>query len=142
METPSGSGAFAPWPDEAAYDTWSTNPAEDDDEFSSMNTSVTYGASELPPGVVMTTKIPPEFDGRGSWFAYEELVYDWCDACTLDEEARGPALKNRLKGEAGIYKTTLDRNRLKAKDGVDYFIAALRPEFIKGVHNIFLFRLL
>ncbi len=43
------------------------------------------------PGV--TSKIPPAFDGRSSWFQYEELVDDWVDFATLPAEKHGPALR-------------------------------------------------
>ena len=43
-----------------------------------------------------TTKIPPQFTGRTSWFAYEEAIDDWCDITELDPQKRGPALKNNL----------------------------------------------
>ena len=33
-----------------------------------------------------TPKIPPGFDGRSSWFAFEEAVDDWIDTTTLDAE--------------------------------------------------------
>ena len=33
-----------------------------------------------------TPKIPPAFDGRSSWFAYEEAIDDWLDITTLDAE--------------------------------------------------------
>ena len=60
-----------------------------------------------------TTKIPPSFDGRISWFTFEEQVEDWLDVTELDGKLRGPALKKRLDGEAAMYKPMLDRERLK-----------------------------
>ena len=48
----------------------------------------------------MTTKIPPLFDGRTSWFKYEESVDDWLDLTVNEPEKRGPALKNRFVGDA------------------------------------------
>jgi hypothetical protein len=74
-----------------------------------------YASSGLQPGEIMNHKVPPAFDGRGSWFAYEELVMDWEDSCSLSEEHRGPAMKNRLYGEAIIFKPLLDREKLKDK---------------------------
>ena len=53
-----------------------------------------------------TTKIPPSYNGKTSWFAYEDAVYDWIDITELDEVKQGPALKNGLKDEAATYKTT------------------------------------
>ena len=54
------------------------------------------------PGLQSTPKIPPSFDGRSSWFAYEEAVDDWVDITTLDADKQGPSLKNRLVGDASV----------------------------------------
>ena len=89
----------------------------------------------------ITTKIPPSFDGRTSWFSYEEQVDDWVDLTTLDPEKHGPALKNRLLGEAAVYKPLLDRDTLKDPEkGVQYFKDTLRPHFVKGSQSVFLWR--
>ena len=89
----------------------------------------------------MTTTAPPSFDGRSSWFAFEDAVDDWCDVAELESENRGPALRNRLEGEAAIYKRLLDGDALKDKeDGVKYCQRFLRPYFVKGAVNIFLYR--
>ncbi|CAE7449626.1 RE1 [Symbiodinium natans] len=89
----------------------------------------------------VTTKVPPSYDGRSSWFAFEDAVDDWCDITELEPEKRGPALRNRLEGEAAIYKRLLDREALKNKeDGVRYFKRFLRPYFVKGAANVFLYR--
>ena len=39
-----------------------------------------------------------------SWFKYEELIEDWLDLTVLEETKRGPALKNRLVGNAEPYE--------------------------------------
>ena len=85
----------------------------------------------------LTTKIPPMFDGTTSWFQYEELIDDWLDLTTLDADKHGPALKNRLMGEAAVYKSLLDRDVLKTRDGVKHFKEVLRPNFVKGTQSIF-----
>ena len=36
-----------------------------------------------PQGLHFTQKVAPSFDGRISWFAYEEAIYDWLDITTL-----------------------------------------------------------
>ena len=54
----------------------------------------------------------------------------------LEVEKRGPALKNRLVGDAEMYKRPLDRESLRAADGVKYFRDTLRPHF----HSVFLWR--
>ena len=54
----------------------------------------------------ITTKIPPLFDGSTSW--YEELINDRLDLTVIEAETRGPAQKNRLVGDAEMYKGLLD----------------------------------
>ena len=137
MQSPNGSGADAPWPDEWNYDindeyygyTCTGGDAGEDfeDEEYSMATSHAM-AAELLPGQIMNTKVPPAFNGRGSWFAFEELVYDWLDITVLDKDKQGPALRNRLCDTAVSWKRLLDRERLKQETtGVEYFINFLRP---------------
>ena len=89
----------------------------------------------------VTTKVPPAYDGRSSWFAYEDAIDDWVDITELEPEKQGPALRNRLEGEAAIHKRLLDREKLKDKvTGVQYFKSYLRPLFVKGASNVFLYR--
>ena len=72
----------------------------------------------------------------------EELVNDWLDFTVVAEEQRGPWLRHRLAGEAIVYKPMMDREKLKDKEnGVQYFMDFLRPYFLKGVQNVFLYRL-
>ena len=82
----------------------------------------------------VTTKVPPSYDGRSSWFAYEDAIDDWCDVTELDVDKSGPALRNRLEGEAAIHKRLLDPN-----NRVKYFKSFLRPLFVKGAANVFLY---
>ena len=49
------------------------------------------------------------------WLAFQKAIDDWCDIPELDDENRGPALRNRVEGDAAIYKGILDRDLLKAK---------------------------
>ena len=89
----------------------------------------------------VTTKVPPAYDGRSSWFAYEDAIDDWMDITELEPEKQGPALRNRLAGEAAIHKRLLDREKLKDKvNGAQYFKSYLRPLFVKGASNVFLYR--
>ena len=48
----------------------------------------------------MTTKLAPAYDGRTSFFAFEDGMDDWRDITELEAEKRGPALRNRLEGDA------------------------------------------
>eukprot|EP00975_Prorocentrum_lima_P069313 12925632-Prorocentrum_lima.AAC.1 len=34
---------------------------------------IAFSSQELPLGAIMTSKIPPSFNGNMSWFAFEEL---------------------------------------------------------------------
>ena len=89
----------------------------------------------------MTTKVAPAYDGRTSFFAFEDAIDDWCDITELEPEKRGPALRNRLEGEAQQYKRLLDRDMLRdPNDGVNYFKRFLRSHFIKGAQNVSLYR--
>ena len=89
-----------------------------DDEWNGGPSAyIHYGGHQQPMNLYqqVTTKIPPLFNRTTSWFAYEEAIDDWCDITELDAEKRGPALRNRLEGEAAVYKTLLDRDRLREK---------------------------
>jgi len=100
-------------------------------------------ASHISPmiGSQVTTKIPPSYDGRRLWFTYEEEIDDWCDITELDADKRGPALRNRLDGEAAVYKSLLDRDALRDPNtGVEYFKRTMRPHFVKGASSVFLWR--
>ena len=84
------------------------------------------------PGLQATPKIPPSFDGRSSWFSYEEAVDDWVDITTLEQQKLGPSLKHRLVGDAAVYKPLLDRDLLRdPNNGVRYFTDTVRPHFVK-----------
>ena len=66
--------------------------------YSSVGRSAGYAEETL--NVSMTAKQPPSYDGRVSWFRYEELVDDWVTLTTIDASKRGPLLKSRLTGDA------------------------------------------
>ena len=108
--------------------------------------AVAEAYATVPAAAVMTyqqvtTKIPRPFAGNTTWFAYEEAIDDWVDVTELDAEKRGPALRNRLEGEAAVYKPLFDRDRLRnAATGVQYFKRTLRPHFVKGNQAVFLWR--
>ena len=53
-------------------------------------------------------------DGSTSWFKYDELIDDWLDLTVHEATKRGPALKNRLVGDAEMYKGLLNREYLRA----------------------------
>ena len=104
-----------------------------------------FSTQDLMPfvnrNVQVSTKVPPSYDGKTSYFAYEDLIDEWCDVTNLEKDKWGPALRNRLEGEAYTYKDVLDRDKLKDPvKGVKYFKKTLRPYFVKGAESIFLWR--
>ena len=48
-----------------------------------------------PQGLQFTPKVAPSFDGRTSWFAYEEAIYDWLDITTVAPDKWAPSLKSK-----------------------------------------------
>ena len=117
---------------------------EDPRAWASAPTSMPHGQAHQG---MLHPKHAPHFDGRSSWFKYEEVVYDWLDITTLDAEKIGPSLKNKLIGDAEILKNMLDGERLREPaDGgrvaAKYLMDTLRPNFIKGTTNVFMYRFL
>jgi len=126
-------------------DQYQTMWSFDDGDDGGAHPYEVLGAAEMMQftrqNIQVSTKVPPAFDGRTSWFAYEDLIDEWEDVTNLDQEKRGPALRNRLDGDAATYKNILDRELLKdPAKGVAYFKKTLRPHFVKGSQNVFLWR--
>ena len=90
-------------------------------------------------GSGITTKIPPLSNGSMSWLKYEELIDDWLDLTVLEAE-KNEALKNRLVGDAEMHNKLLDRELLKAAEGVKYFRDTMRPHFINRAQSVFIWR--
>ena len=87
----------------------------------------------------MTAKQPPSYDGKVSWFRYEELVDDWVTITTVEAAKRGPLLKSRLTGDAYMYKAVLQSDLLQDPDeGINYFKNTLKKYFLKGATNVYL----
>ena len=114
----------------------------DDYESYAMRQRMQPHGGQLMMTTQVTTKVPPGFDGKTSWFAFEDAIDDWCDITELEAEKWGPALRNRLEGEASVYKRLLDREQLREPNGrgVEYFKRTLRPHFVKGAQTVFLYR--
>ena len=64
---------------------------------------------------------------KTSWLKYEELIDDWLDLTVLEAGKRGPALKNRLVGDAEMCKGQVSHRHIV-------------PHFIKGAQSVFLWR--
>ena len=112
------------------------------DEDQEPTTALATIPDNVPKGSIkMTPKIPPTFDGQGSWFEFEDLIDDWVGITTLPQEKLGPSLKNSLVGAAEYYKNMLDNSLLRDPDsGITHFKDILRPYFVKGVNHVFLWR--
>ena len=70
-----------------------------------------------------------------SWFKYEELIEGWLDP-VLKETKRGPALENRLVGNAERYKGLLNCESSSGADGVKYFRDTFSRHFIHGAQRV------
>ena len=114
----------------------------DDYESYAMRQRIQPHGGQLMMTTQVTIKVPPGFDGKTSWFAFEDAINDWCDITELESEKWVPALRNRLEGEAAVYKRLLDRDDLTQPrgTGVDHFKRTLRPHFVKGAQTVFLYR--
>ena len=101
------------------------------------------GYTEETLNLSMTAKQPPSYDGRVSWFRYEELVDDWVTFTTIEASQRGPLLKSSLTGDARMYKAVLQNDLLQdPEEGVNYFKNTLKKFFLKGSTSVYLYRLL
>ena len=123
-------------------DLFNEEEPNDDYESYAMRQRPPHGGGPLMMTTQVTTKVPPGFQGKTSWFAFEDAIDDWCDITELETEKWGPALRNRLEGEASVYKRLLDRDELRQPNGrgVEYFKRTLRPHCVKGAQTVFLYR--
>ena len=140
VETSSGSGAV-PLHDDFSW----TNSVDVGDVLEQEMTYMVEAAhavsGDLKPGERFNTKTAPAFNGTERWYIYEELVRDWEDITTIEVEKRGAHLRNRLTGDAVVYKPQMDKEKLKGEGGVQYFLDFLRPLHLKDASAVFLFRL-
>ena len=107
-----------------------------------MKLGAGFGTSDLKPGELYNMKVPPAYSGSESFFEYEILVKEWCEITSCDKEKRGAYLKNRLWGEAAVYKETMPPDLYQGEAGPEKLLQFLRPIFIKGATQTFLHRLL
>ena len=67
------------------------------------------------------------------------MIDDWVSITTLSAEKLGPSLKNAVTRNAEYYKKMLDSEQLRnERNGIMYFKDTLRPYFVKGANNVFL----
>ena len=84
----SGSGAVK------IMDLYEDEPNDDYESYAMRQRMQPHGG-QLMMTTQVTTKVPPGFDGKTSWFAFEDAIDDWCDITELEAEKWGPALRNR-----------------------------------------------
>ena len=58
------------------------------------------GLTEETLNLSMTAKPPPSYNGKVSWFRYEELVDDWVTFTAIKASKTKPLRKSRLTGDA------------------------------------------
>ena len=69
-----------------------------------------------------------------------KLIDDRLYLTVFEAGEGGPAVKNRLEGDAEMYKELLNRESLRADDGVKYVRDTFGHRFIKGDQSAFLLR--
>ena len=100
-------------------------------DFYAMRRALQQPASHMTQQ--MTTKVAPAYDRRTSFFAFEDVIDDRCDITELEPEKRGPALRNRLEGEASQHKIRLNREVLRdPSEGAKLFRKILATPFHQG----------
>ena len=89
------------WNDWNWDDVFALSEVTGDEDFdnTALSSSV-LGSSDLPHGQPYNPKIPPKWDGKGSWFAYEELVLDWEDITVLDKKPAWSCLAQQTYGRS------------------------------------------
>ena len=114
----------------SSMDLYEDEPNDDYESYAMRQRMQPHGG-QLMMTTQVTTKVPPGFHGKTSWFAFEDAIDDWCDITELEAEKWGPALRNRLEGEASVFKRLLDREELRQPNGrgVEYFKRTLKPHF-------------
>ena len=124
----------------SSMDLYEDEPNDDYESYAMRQRMQPHG-SQFMMTTQVTTKVLPGMEGKTSWFAFEDAIDDWCDITELEAEKWGPALRNRLEGEASVFKRLLDREELRQPNGrEEYFKRTLRPHFVKGAQTVFLYR--
>ena len=67
-------------------DLYNDEERNDDYESNAMRQRQPHGGGPLMMTTQVTTNVPPGFDGKTSWFAFEDAIHDWCDITELEQE--------------------------------------------------------
>ena len=89
---------------------------------------------------VSSLKAPPKMEPHMTWFDYEKIVRDWAIVAEVDSKKTGTLLKLSRDGANEIYRNQLDTARLQGEDGANYFLDTLRPYFVKGNIQTFMYK--
>ena len=101
------------------------------------------GYTEETLNLSMTAKQPPSYDGKVSWFRYEELVGEWVTIKTGGRTQERTPPQKQTHRRCYMYKAALQNDLLQDPDeGVSYFKNTLKKYFLKGATNVYLYRLL
>lgn len=95
--------------------------------------------SIMPP---TTTIRPPSYDGIRLWFTYEEDIDEWCEVTELSPRHKGRAIRHRLKGDAAVYKSLLEREPLQQAYGAQFCKTHSRHHLARGVTSVLIWRCL
>ena len=115
--------------------------SEDYDEDTVVENALAARDDEAISSLKMTPKIAPAFDGSMPFYMYEEIVEEWTSLTSLDPKLWATNLRNRLTGEAAFAKKLINVDLCRDPDnGVRYFLAELRPLFVKNAEHMFLWR--
>ena len=113
----------------------------DYDEDNVVENALAARDDEALSSLKMTSKIAPAFDGSMPFYMYEEIVEEWISLTTLEPRLWATNLRNRLSGEALFAKKLVNVDLCKDPDnGVRYFLAELRPLFVKNAEHMFIWR--
>ena len=82
----------------------------------------------------MNKKVPPYFDGKKSWFTFEDELDDWVELTEEPPEKQGILMKQRLIEDAEYWKPVLENAKLKTKNGIRYLKDTLRPHYVRDQH--------
>ena len=73
----------------SSMDLYEDEPNDDYESFAMRQRMQPHGG-QLMMTTQVTTKVPPGFDGKTSWLAFEDAIDDWCDITELEAEKWGP----------------------------------------------------
>ena len=99
----SGSGAVK------IMDLYEDEPNDDYESYAMRQRMQPHGG-QLMMTTQVTTKVPPGFDGKTSWFAFEDAIDDWCDITELEAESGDPHSEIALKARQQSTRDCLTEN--------------------------------